>query len=207
MQESVDVFKRVIDVNNEEKNRNCMRAGERKVPKPLSNALLENISSNFVFPRPKRDVYAKKNQFPKTQYQEKILYKKPPFTLRNQLKHHVIRQEIVTQAPATLYQPSGPMLQQGNPIPEPARGPAPVQQGQYVAQTAYANQQAYRPQPVATSGTATPRTPYTGPVTQSTGNYQTQGQPGQYTPQTAPARPGQPTAAPQQPVQSNNCLN
>lgn len=86
--EQVDIFKRVIDANNEERARNVLRNGERKVPEQLSNNLLENISSNFMFPRPKKDVFARRNFFPKTGVQEKILYKKPPFTLRNVLKYH-----------------------------------------------------------------------------------------------------------------------
>lgn len=201
MQESVDVFKRVIDQNIEEKNRNCLQAGERKVPKPLSNALLENISSNFVFPRPKRDAYAKKSQFPKTQYQEKILYKKPPFTLRNQLKHHVITQQVVQQGPTALYQPNAPLLANNTRV-EVVRASSANQQPTLTSPANYNTAQAYRVQPVATSGSVTPHQPYVLPVPQNSTAYQPQGQPGQYTPQTTP-RPAQPTPAPLQVVQSS----
>ena len=65
--EPVEVFRRVIQANQEEKLRNLQRNGERKVPTAVANNLLENISSNFMFPRPKKDVFARKNYFPKTQ--------------------------------------------------------------------------------------------------------------------------------------------
>lgn len=86
--EQVDVFKAIIDQCNQGRTIALNQAGERKVPKEIGMNMLENINSNFIFPRARRDTFAKKTFFPKTKVQEKILYKKPPFTLRNQPKYH-----------------------------------------------------------------------------------------------------------------------
>ena len=120
--EPVEIFKRVVDANHEERNRALQRGGERKVPTQLSNNLLENISSNFSFPRPKRDIFAKKSFFPKTQVQENILYKKPQFTLRNVVKYHGYGQPQATYQTSQMAPAVG-----GNRIGQQL----PIQQGTY----------------------------------------------------------------------------
>lgn len=150
--EQVDIFKRVLDANHEERTRNVLRTGERKVPEQLANNLLENISSNFMFPRPKKDVFARRNFFPKTGVQEKILYKKPPFTLRNVLKYHgptfgaqqaqvVVQPGVVPGVAPTNRVPAGPQVQQYQPqaYGQPARSSHTVvapQPQQVIAQPA-----------------------------------------------------------------------
>jgi hypothetical protein len=86
--EEVEVFRNVINQCNQGRIVAMNSNGERKVPPAIANSLLEHVNSNFMFTRPRREVYARKNFFPKTRVQEKILYKKPPFTLRNQQKFH-----------------------------------------------------------------------------------------------------------------------
>jgi hypothetical protein len=86
--EQVDVFRAIIDQCNQGRTIALNQAGERKVPKEMGMNMLENINSNFTFPRARRDTFARKTFFPKTKVQEKILYKKPPFTLKNQPKYH-----------------------------------------------------------------------------------------------------------------------
>lgn len=83
-----EVFRGIIEQCNQGRIIALNGNGERKVPQDLAINMLENVNSNFMYPRPFRDTYAKKTFFPKTKVQEKILYKKPPLTLRNQPKYH-----------------------------------------------------------------------------------------------------------------------
>lgn len=86
--EEVEVFRALISQCNQNRTIAINGNGERKIPPSMANNLLEHVNSNYMFPRPRREVYSKRNFFPKTRVQEKILYKKPPFTLRNQPKFH-----------------------------------------------------------------------------------------------------------------------